>query len=189
MASKNKKFSTSISNFVNQINNFIELPRDPEFIRYIAHEIAKIAVENAKNNIKNAEQLYEPHSVWTESMTERFSKGARQTNKLLYETGKMHDSIKILSSTVSYGKVIVEVGIKDPDVAKIAQVLEYGSVFTSKNGTLIRIPSRPFLHPAAREAIDIAFESTNLLDTINLAIKAKMAGKDWKKHFKEVKRY
>lgn len=189
MPSRNSKFSVSIAKFTQQINNFAELPKDPEFIRYIAHEIAKITVELAKNNIKNADQLYQEHSIWTESMTERFSKGARKTKDVLYETGKMHDSIKILSSTVSYGKVVVEVGIKNPDIARIAQILEYGTVFSLKNGTIVRIPKRPFLHPAARESIDVAFESTNLLEVINLAIEAKMAGKDWKKHFKQVKAY
>lgn len=188
MASKNNKFSVSIAKFTDQINNFIELPRDPEFIRYIAHEVAKIAVELARENIKKADQVYEPHSKWTPSMTESFSKGARTTKNLLDETGKMHDSIKILSSTVSYGRVIVEVGIKDPEIAKIAQILEYGAMFTLENGTLIRIPSRPFLHTAARDALDVAFENSNLLRVINLAIEAKMLGKDWKKHFKEVKR-
>lgn len=187
MASKNKKFSFAVDKFTESINNFIDITKDPEFLRYIAHEIGRVAVRLAKENIKNADQKYEAHSEWTESMTQKFSKGARETKNLLDETGEMHDSIKIISSTVSYGRVIVDVGIKDPDRAKIAEILEYGAVFISNNGTLITIPKRPFLQPAVREAIDVAFSETNLPQMIDLAIQAKMAGKDWKKYFKEVR--
>lgn len=185
MASKNNKFVKNIADFIDSIEAYKLIIEDPEFARYIAHEIAKVAVRKAKLNVINGgagKRL--AHSRNTERMTETYSKGTRQTLDVLYETGSLYNAIRIVASTVAFGRVIVEVGIKDPKLAKIAELNEFGDRVS--NAPIIDIPARPFLLPAVEEAAQLAFETTLLNKAIHDAVSAKMNGKDWRKAFRSV---
>lgn len=182
MALKNQKFTESVLKFVDSIESYQEIIEDPEFLRYVAHEIAKIAVREAKYNILmgGTNRGNRRHSENTPSMTRKFSRGIRETREVLNETGEMLKAVKIVSSIVSFGRVIVEVGIKDPNIARIAELNEFGG-WTS---TDVYVPPRPFLMPAVKEAMELAFSITPLKKAIENAITAKMEGKDWRKAFK-----
>jgi hypothetical protein len=186
MASKNNKFIKNIVDFVDSIEAYKAIIEDPELARYIAHEIAKVAVREAKFNVLNGgtDKGRRRHSRNTEHMTETFSKGARQTRDVLYESGSLYNAIKIVASTVAFGRVIVEVGIKDPKLAKIAELNEFGDRIS--NSPIIDIPARPFLLPAVEEAAQLTFATTLLNKAIHDAVSAKMNGKDWRKAFRSV---
>ena len=184
MASKTKKkgrLTSGLNAFIAAVEMLSEGINDPSFKQYIANYIARDAIRRAQNNIYNGGNPTHPHSQYTPELTENLRGG--ETQAVLMETGKMAESIKIVVSTVYFGKVIVEIGINDLEVAKYAAVQEYGAIVT-KGPVHSIIEPRPFLTPAVQDAAYEAASDPKLKKIIDLAVTSMFNGEDWKKHFR-----
>lgn len=184
----NLKVAGGMADFIDAADMLAEGINNPEFERYIGNIIAEYAVRLAKENVWKGGNPSAPHSQYTPELTENLSNGERQTGSILMErdSGGLYDAIKITSSTVSMGKMHIDIGIIDEEIAKYALILEYGG---SPGGAVKpgSIPARPYLMPAIREAAYSALESPELQAAIMRALNAMSEGKNWRIHFQGVK--
>lgn len=201
----NLKVAGGMADFIDSVDMLTDGINNPEFQRYIGQIIAQYAVKLAKENVWNGGKPSEPHAEWydekleetlpiTEILTEKLSDGKRQTGSVLMErdSGGLYDAIKVTSSTVAMGKMHVDIGIIDEEIAKYALIQEYGghpggAVGPGKSGHAGYIPARPYLIPAIREAAYSGLESPELQEAIMKALDAMSNGKNWRVHFQGVK--
>jgi phage gpG-like protein len=187
----NLRISGGMADFIDAAEMLADGISDREFQRYIADIIAHYAVKLAKENVWEGGNPNTQHAEDTPEITEKLSNGARETGSELMETGKLYESIKVASSTVSMGKVHVEVGVIDDAIAEYALIHEYGGnpggAIHGKNPNVGYIPARPFLTPAVREAAYSALENPILQNAINKALDAMAEGKDWRVHLRGVR--
>jgi phage gpG-like protein len=177
---KGKRFGGGLDDFLAAIEMLADGIEDPSFKQQIANYIARDAVKRAKENIYNGGNPTEPHSPDTPELTKKLRDG--KTEAVLMETGKMEESVKVLYSTVYMNKVMVEIGIDNPAVAKYAEVQEYGAVVLDPVQAII--PPRPFLRPAIQDAVYESVSDSDLKFIIEQAIKEMANGGDWKSWFK-----
>lgn len=167
---------------------------DPEFEKYIALVIARMAVKKVKRYIREGGNPTEPLSDVTRELTKNLRGRKRGGARPLNDSRALINSIKVISFTVSNGQIKVDVGINDPEIVKYAYLQEYGgqpdgAVKGFKNGerTLAGyVPDRPFLRPGLRDGMDEAFDG-RLNRLINRAIKEMVKGGNWRKVFTEAK--
>jgi hypothetical protein len=193
---RRKKFRSSSG--MEQITNVVDLLNDglndPEFEKYIALVVARIAVKKIKRYIREGGKPTEPLSDVTKELTKNLRNRVRGNARPLNDSRKLINSIKVISFTVSKGNFKVDVGIDDASVVEYAYLQEYGgqpngAVKGSKNGerTLAGyVPDRPFLRPGLRDAMDEAI-SGKVTRILNRAIKAMVNGENWRKVFMEAK--
>lgn len=161
---------------------------DPEFIKYIARIIGKLAVKKAKKNVENGGLGSDGLSEYTIEITRKLRKVDRdENNPPLNESGELLNSIKILNWTVSLGNVLLEIGVKDPDVVKYAETLEIGGTTGGAVGGKWGgyIPPRPYLIPALREAFYESLDGRLEQYIIN-AMKIMQNGGNWRSYLNSV---
>ena len=180
----NIKVSGGMADFIDSVDMLLDGVSDPEFKRYVADIIAQYAVRLAKENVWNGGNPSTPHSEITPYLTEKLSNGQRSTGAELIETGKLYEAIKVTASTVSFGKVHLEIGIIDEAISKYALIQEYGG--DPGGAVKARIPARPYLMPAIREAAYSALENVQLQNAINKALDAMSDGRDWRSQLRGI---
>jgi phage gpG-like protein len=180
----NIKVSGGMADFIDSVDMLVDGVNDPEFKRYVANIIAEYAVRLAKENVWNGGNPPVPHSDVTPYLTEKLSDGQRSTGAELMETGELYEAIKVTASTVSFGKVHLEIGIIDDEIAKYALIHEYGG--NPGGAVKADIPARPYLIPAIREAAYSALENAELQKAINNALDAMSEGRDWRSQLRGI---
>jgi phage gpG-like protein len=180
----NIKVSGGMADFIDSVDMLVDGVNDPEFKRYVADIIAQYAVKLAKENVWNGGNPSVPHSKDTEYLTEKLSKGERTTQAVLMEDDDLYRAIKVTASTVSFGKVHLEIGVIDDEIAKYALIHEYGG--NPGGAVKADIPARPYLIPAIREAAYSALENAELQRAINNALDAMSEGRDWRSQLRGI---
>lgn len=180
----NIKVTGGMADFIDSVDMLLDGTQDPEFKRYVGNIIAKYAVRLAKENIWNGGNPSTPHSENTPYLTDLLSNGQRQTGTELLETGNLYEAIEVGASTVSFGKIHIEIGVIDEEISKYALLQEYGG--NPGGAVKARVPARPYLMPAIREAAYSALENTELQNAINKALDAMSKGQDWRIHLRGV---
>lgn len=172
---------------------------DPEFEKYIALFIARMAVKRIRRYIREGGKPTEPLAEATPELTQNLRNRKRGKARPLNDTRALYNSIRIISFNVSRGRFNVDVGITDPDVVEYAYLQEYGgqpngAVFSYKKnekGEFTKsltgyVPARPFLRPGMQDAMYEAFDG-KVQRILDRAIKAMADGKNWRKVFLEAK--
>lgn len=149
----------------------------PEMMELVAEDIARKAVEYAKENIENEKNM-DGHSEHTPQLTKNLRGG--DTGSVLQESGMLKDSIYVVDRLFSSDSVVVVIGSYMP----YAGYHEEG--FTSRiprTNAEVRVPARPFMRPAVERAIKEAFRY-GLEERMKKALHAHVTKKNWKKFFK-----
>ena len=183
----NLKVAGGMADFIDAADMLADGINNPEFSRYIGNIIAQYAVKLAKENVWNGGNPSVGHAPDTPELTSKLSKGTRTTGSVLLETGKLYEAIEITASTVSMGKMHIDVGIIDEEIGKYALIHEYGGHPGGAVGPGGYIPARPYLMPAIREAAYSALDSPELQSAIMNALDAMSNGRDWRIHFQGIK--
>lgn len=184
---------------IQKMRNAVELLNDglndPEFEKYIAYVIAKLAVKKIKRYIREGGKPFEPLSEDTPELTKKLRGRKRGNARPLNDTRALYNSIKVISFNVTSKGFNVDVGITDPDVIPYAFLQEYGghpggAVFSYKKnekGVYTKslagyVPPRSFLRPGMNDAMYEAFDG-KIGRLINRAVKVMVEGGNWRKVF------
>lgn len=201
MARGRKKFR--VPEGMQKMRDVVELLNDglndPEFEKYIALVIARMAIKKIRRYIREGGKPTEPLAEATPELTKKLRNRRRGSARPLNDTRALYNSIKVISFTVSRGRFSVDVGITDHSIIDYAYLQEYGGhpggavrgSMRQEDGTYVPtlagyVPPRPFLRPGLDDAMYEAFDG-KIQRLINKAVKAMVDGKNWRTVFLEAK--
>lgn len=167
-----KEFNKKARDLFKRVENSL-----PEMLEIVADDIARKAVQYAKENIENQKNM-EDHSEHTAKLTENLRNG--ETKNVLDESGMLKNSIYVVDRLFSSDSVVVVIGSYMP----YAGYHEEGfSTRIPRTNAIKNVPARPFMKPAVERAIKEAFRY-GLEERIRKALHANITKKNWKKFFK-----
>jgi phage gpG-like protein len=173
--SGSKEFNKKMRELMERVERAI-----PDLADMIGSEIGKAAVEYAKENIELGRDMAD-HSEHTPELTEKLSRGTRQTQSVLEESGRLKESIFLVDRIVTIDGVIIVLGSNVPYAAIHEE--GFSGVVIPNIKKLKSIPARPFMKPGIERAIREAFRY-GLEDRVRKSLSAAASKRNWKKFFK-----